>query len=256
MLRTTRPFLLFFTAVILAGISRSGAQVSTRDSLALSMFYPSYSINLPFADLKDRFGITHTAGAGYTFMGHNRWLFSAEGNFIFGPDVKNLASLLEGIMTGDGHVISEEGTFANLAITERGYSVLLKAGKLIPLSAANPNTGLVLMAGTGFLQHKIRIDVSQNNAPQLRKEYKKGYDKMCNGPVVSEFVGYQYLDPGKRINFYCGFEFLQAWTYSRRSYYFAEKMRPNEKRFDLMAGIKIGWLVPLYRKTGREFYYY
>jgi len=33
-------------------------------------------------------------------------------------------------------------------------------------------------------------------------------------------------------------------------------MRPNEKRFDLMAGIKIGWLVPLYRKTGREFYYY
>jgi hypothetical protein len=222
----------------------------------MSMFYPSYSFNLPWADLKDRFGYCHTIGGGYTYMTRNHWLITAEGNFIFGNQVKNRASLLDGILTNDGYVINQEGTYANLALTERGYSFWLKAGKLIPMGKVNDKTGMVLSAGAGMLQHKIRIDVSQNDTPQLRKDYRKGYDRLCNGPALTEYIGYQYLDANKKLNFFFGLELTQAFTESRRIYYFSENARPNEKRIDLLTGIKIGWIVPLYRKTGQEYYYY
>lgn len=243
--------------LILLGLSsESAAQNPSRDSLQVSMIYPSYSINLPFGDMKDRFGYSHSIGAGYSYMFKNRWLISLEGNFLFGNQVNNRAEVLAGILTSDGHVISEEGTYSNMALTERGYTVWLKAGRLFPAGKINPNTGFLLMAGAGMLQHKIRIDVSQNNTPQLRDDYKNGYDRMCNGPAITEFLGYQYLDRNKRLNFYAGIELTQAWTQSRRPYYFADRVRPDENRFDMLAGIKVGWLVPLFRKTGREYYYY
>jgi hypothetical protein len=232
------------------------AQQSARDSLNISMFYPAYSIALPFGDLKERFGLSHTIGGGYTFLTKSRWMFTAEGNFLFGGNVKNRSSVLAGIMTSDGHVINEEGTFANLAVTERGYTFWIKTGRVFPFKKLNPNSGILVMAGAGMLQHKIRIDVSQNNTPQLRSDYKKGYDRLCNGPAITQFIGYQHIDNNKRLNFFGGIEIVEAWTKSRRSYYFAERLIPNEKRFDMQVGIKIGWLVPLYRKTGREYYYY
>jgi len=79
---------------------------------------------------------------------------------------------------------------------------------------------------------------------------------MCNGPALNQYIGYQHIDPGKRLNFYAGFEFTEAFTRSRRAYYFSEKVKPDENRFDLLVGIRIGWLVPFYKKVGREYYYY
>jgi len=251
-----RSFFALLLLLLCVSAGESSAQNPSKDSLQLPMIYPSYSINLPFGDMKDRFGYSHTIGAGCSYLFMNRWMLSLEGNFLFGNQIKDRASVLAGILTSDGHVISEEGTYANMALTQRGYTIWLKAGRLFPAGKVNPNTGFLFMAGAGMMQHKIRIDVSQNNTPQLRDDYKKGYDRMCNGPAITEFLGYQYLDGNKRLNFYAGIELTQAWTQSRRAYYFADRLRPDEKRFDMLAGIKVGWLVPLFRKSGREYYYY
>lgn len=259
---TTRPS-LFLLSLCLAGLLfhlSAKAQNNMKDSLRVHMMTPGYSMQLPLGDMSKRFGLSHTIGAGYTYMSKSRWLISAEGNFLFGPNVKNRAGVLAGdyawITTADGHVINKEGVFSNLAITERGYSIVLKAGKLIPASSRNPNRGLVLQIGGGMLQHKIRIDVSQNDTPQLRDDFKKGYDRLCNGPAIVEYVGYQHLDSDKRINFYGGVEVMQAFTQSRRAYYFAEGIKPDEHRFDMLIGFRIGWIIPFYSKTGREYYYY
>jgi hypothetical protein len=236
------------------------AQVSMKDSLRVHMFTPAYSIQLPFGDMKSRYGLSHTVGLSYSFLLKKRWMITTEGSFLFGQNVKNKVSIFSGIAsditTSNGYIISQSGVYSNLAITERGYVLSLKTGKLLPVLKNNPNCGLLLQIGAGIMQHKIRIDVSQNDAPQLRNDYKKGYDKMCNGPALVEYFGYQHLDNNKRVNFTGGIELIQAWTQSRRAYYFAEGKKPDENRMDVLIGLKLGWIIPIYRKTGNEYYYY
>jgi hypothetical protein len=107
-----------------------------------------------------------------------------------------------------------------------------------------------------MLQHKIRIEVPTNSVPALKGDYLKGYDHLCSGPAISQFVGFQHLGNSRKINFFAGLEFTEAYTLSRRSYYFNEMKRPDEKRFDMMSSIKIGWYLPFYKKTREKFYYY
>jgi hypothetical protein len=244
---------LFFILVPYLGKS----QVSPKDTaLSISMFYPTYGFSMPGGDMAKRFGFSHQVGAGFMFKGVNGWSISLEGNFIFRDGVKNPVSILSGITTSDGFIIDEGGVFANVMLMERGFSIWAKLGKLFPVAGPNPNSGLLVQFGGGMLQHKIKIEDPNNSAPQLRGDYMKGYDHLCNGPAISEFFGFQYLGNSRKINFFAGLEFVQAYTLSRRSYYFNEMMRPDEKRFDLLSTMKVGWYLPLYKKTRQKYYYY
>jgi len=250
---------LFFLFAFLGSVMlqlTSTAQEKQDERKTLSIFYPSYSINLPSFDMNKRFGLSHSIGAGYTLMFKNNWLVNVEGNFLFGRNIKHADSLFRFLTTRDGNIIDQSGNYAQVALSERGFTFWLKAGKLIPIGKADKGSGLLLMTGAGIMQHKIRIDVSQNTAPQLRSAYKKGYDHLCNGPAITEFIGYQYFKPTKKINFFAGLDFTFAWTQSRRAYYFSEMIRPNEKRFDMLTGIKVGWIIHINRRNGREYYYY
>lgn len=233
------------------------AQVSKGDSLkGLHLLYPTYQLSLPAADMADRFGLSHAIGAGYSYSTLKNWMFGVEGNFIFRDGVKNPGSYLSGITTSDGFVIDQSGTFANVMLLERGFTLWAKAGKVFPFSVKNQRTGIIVQLGAGMLQHKIRIEVQGNSAPQLSAAYKRGYDHLCNGPALSQFVGYQYLAKGNKIHFFAGFEFVQAFTQSWRTYYFNEMQYANEKRFDMLNSVKIGWYIPLYGKTRSQYFYY
>lgn len=247
------PVLMFVFACSI----NSQAQVNVRDTtIRVSMIYPTYGFSIPGGDMADRFGASHQIGIGYILKGADGWCFSVEGNFIFRDGVKNPGSILSGIATSDGFIIDEAGVFANIMLLQRGFSIMTKVGKLVPVAAPNPNSGLLFQFGAGMLQHKIRIQDPNNSAPQLKGDYKKGYDHLCNGPSISEFVGYQLLSNNRKINFFAGFEFVQAYTFSRRAYYFNEMIKPSEKRIDLLYTIKAGWYMPLYRKTKQKFFYY
>lgn len=251
------PRILYFTFLAFLSVPVfTKAQVAVKDSaLRISLLYPTYAFSKPGGDLAERFGYSHQIGAGYMFKGSNGWSISIEGNFIFRDGIKNPGSILSGITTSDGFIIDQGGVFANVMLVERGFSLWAKIGKLLPVTGPNPNSGILLQFGGGMLQHKIRIQDPNNSAPQLKGDYKKGYDHLCNGPAISQFVGYQYLGDTRKINFFAGLEFVQAYTLSRRSYYFNEMVRPDEKRIDLLSSIKIGWYLPLYKKARQKFYY-
>jgi len=190
------------------------------------------------------------------FKGSNRWSLAIECNFIFRDGVKNPGTYLSGIMTNDGFIIDESGVFANVMLLERGFDLWAKVGKLFPVAGSNPNSGILVQFGGGMLQHKIRIEIPTNSVPQLRDNYKKGYDHLCNGPALLQFIGYQHLGNARKINFFAGLEFTEAFTLSRRAYYFNDMKAPDEKRFDMLNSIKIGWYLPLYKKVGQKYYYY
>jgi len=107
-----------------------------------------------------------------------------------------------------------------------------------------------------LLQHHIRIENKDNNAPQVLGDYKKGYDRLTNGFAAKTFIGYQYLDSKRRFNFYAGFEFYQAWTKNRREYNFDTMSRDNNLYHDYLYSFKAGWILPIYYRTPDKFYYY
>lgn len=253
-----RSKLAFFLLLCFSALtfSRVNSQVNVKDSaISFSMVSGSFGLHLPTFDMKDRFGMSNTIGAGFGFKTKGNWYFGIEGNFLFSDKIKNEESLLANITTSDGHIIDQNGVYANLVLLERGFDVKLRTGKIVPIFNSNPNSGLIITGGAGFLQHKIRIENSDNAAPQVSGNYKKGYDHLCNGPALNQFIGYVHFSNNRKINYFAGIEAIEAFTQSRRAYYFAEMLRPDEKRFDMLIGIKLGWSFPLYSKASREFYY-
>jgi hypothetical protein len=241
------------TMVALPGYS----QVSIKDSsIFTSVFYAAYSFQFPGGDLSKRFGFNSSIGGGMMFKTKSNWLFGAEGNFLFGGVVKNADSLLRNISTPDGFIIDANGYYADVIYYERGYSVYGKFGKLFPVFGSNPNSGLTLMAGAGYLQNKIRIHNPNNTAPQIYGDYKKGYDHLNSGFAVNGSIGYTFISDNRLLNFYGGFEFIQSWTQSRREYDFELRKKDATSYSSQFYGIKLVWMIPLYKRTPKSYYLY
>ena len=233
------------------------AQVNIRDSAIFApIIYATYSFQWPGGDLAKRFGGNSTIGGGFMIKTKSNWLFGVEGNFLFGQSIKNSDSLLLNISTPEGMIIDENGYYADIIYYERGYSFLGKFGKIIPVLSPNPNCGLMFTAGGGYMQTKIRIHNPGNNAPQVSGDYKKGYDKLNGGWTITASVGYLYLSNSRLLNFYLGFEFMQLWSKSLREYDFSDEMKDTKKYSSQFYGIKVCWLIPLYKRTPKEFYLY
>jgi hypothetical protein len=113
------------------------------------------------------------------------------------------------------------------------------------------------MGSLGYFQHKIRIEVADNSAPQLMDDYKKGYDRLAGGFGISEQIGYLYLSNSHLWNFFLGVEFNQAWTAPLRDVNF-DTGEPDEisNRFDSMIGIKAAWFIPIFKRLPQKYYYY
>jgi len=238
-------------------ISSLTAQVNIHDSaIATSLFYATYSYQFPGGDLAKRFGSNSSIGGGFMFKTKSNWLFGVEGNFLFGQTIKNSDSLLVIITNKEGFIIDANGMIADIIYYERGFSFFAKFGKLIPVFSPNPNSGFLIMAGGGYLQNKIRIHNPGNTAPQLLGDYKKGYDRLNGGFSLTGSIGYLYLSNTRLLNFYLGFEFTQAWTKSMRDYNFDTEKKDDTRYSSQYYGIKVCWLIPLYKRTPKEYYLY
>jgi hypothetical protein len=233
------------------------SQVSIKDStISTALVYATYSYQFPQGGLASLFGSNSSIGGGFLFKTKHNWIFGAEGNYLFGGTVKNQDSLLAKISTSDGFVIDANGYYADILFSERGYSFFGKFGKLFPVLSPNPNSGITILAGVGYIEDKIRIHNPQNTAPQVYGDYKKGYDRLNSGLAITGSIGYLYMSNTRLLNAYLGFEFTQTWTTFRRDRNFDTGMKDTSKPSTQFYGIKVKWIIPLYRRTPREYYYY
>ncbi len=234
----------------------SFSQEAKKDSATFyTMVSASYAYQIPGGDLSDRFLNNSGVGTSLLFKNRKNWIYGVDFNFIFRDTVKE-TSILDSISTTDGYIIDGNGVYAEVFLYERGFYISAKLGKIIPVFNSNANSGLTLIGSVGLLQHKIRIENTENTAPQIKGDYKKGYDRLTNGLGISEFIGYTYLGKKKLANFMAGFEFIQSWTQCRRDYNFDQMAKDTSKRFDMLSGIKISWAIPIAKRTNKEFYYY
>lgn len=232
------------------------AQKNIKDSsITCSLVGVNIGVNLPGGDLAKRFGPHSDIQLSYLFKHKKNYILGWNASYLFGKSIKE-NGVLDSISTSDGQIININGQFATVRMFERGISAAVTAGKMFPVWGPNPNCGIIATAGIGFLQHKIRIDDIGNASPQLTKEYKKGYDRLTNGISATEFIGYLFLSNKRMVNFYAGFEFTQAVTKSRRSYDYDLMKADTKQRLDLIYGLKIGWILPIYKRAPEEYYYH
>ncbi len=249
-----KKFTVFLIGVFIAG--QLMAQRDARDTTVAAFIpYFSYAFQLPGGDIADRYGNNSTIGGGLFYKTYKNLLFSLDVNFIFGSQIKIADTVLSMVETQDGHIIDGNGVYAQYALYERGYSINFRIGKIFTMLNPNPNSGILVMGGVGYLVHRLKIDNQYRTAPQISGDYAKGYDRLTGGITLSEFVGYYFMGKKRVLNFYGGFEFYQAFTRSRRDYVFDQMKKDNNNYIDLFYGIKVGWMIPIYNRAPDKYYY-
>lgn len=232
------------------------AQLNVKDSCVLApLIIGSYSVQIPGGDMADRFGVNSNVGGYFLIKNRSNLLYGVGGGFLFGDNVRE-TSIFSNVTTSNDYIIDSDGQIADVYLHQRGFNIALNFGKVLNVLAPNPNSGLFGTVGLGFLQHKIKIEDVLDNVLQIQGEYIKGYDRLTNGVMVSEMIGYMYLSSHRLVNFFVGFEFSQGFTKSRRSYNFNTMEYDDKDRLDLLYGFRVGWIIPAYKRTPREFYFY
>ncbi|MCB0483665.1 MAG: hypothetical protein KDC37_03800 [Flavobacteriales bacterium] len=248
--------LLLFVAVLFS-LTVTGQVRGEQADSSIRFPYISvlYGFQLPGADLAERFGFSHAIGGGFFYKMRKQFTFGISGYYQFGNQVRE-RDILSSLSSSQGYLINVDGEEATIVLYQRGFSMSAHVGYLLPVLAPNPNSGILFMAGMGFLQHRIRIEDPIGKTPQIEGDYQKGYDRMTNGPALSQFVGYQYFSNNRLLNFTLGVEFSEAFTRNRRSYNFDEQRRDDKSRLDLLSTFRFSWNIPLYKRMAREYFYY
>lgn len=253
-LRLAAFSLVMFLGFFMAANSAS-AQRNVRDSLVFTPHISfNYGLQIPALDMEQRFGVNSAVGLAFHIKTKSNWTFGAEWSYLFGKQV-NEEGLIQNLIVDDGFIIDNEGGLAKVLIQERGSLTTLNAGKIFSLKRSNPNSGIMVKAGVGLMQHRIRLETQENIVTQLEGDYIKGYDRLTNGLVLSQFFGYFHMSDNKLTNFYAGVEFYEGFTQGRRELNFDTQVKDDAPRTDVLYGIRVGWVIHMYKRTGREFYY-
>jgi|ERR1043165_8491504 hypothetical protein len=216
---------------------------------------PIYTAQFPFGNMRDRYGFNSLFGMQISYKTKKNWMFGVEGSFLFGTTVRE-NYILDNISTPTGQHIGQNNDLIRPKLQEMGSNLKFTFGKIVPLSEKYPDAGLLFLTGFGFLSHQIAINVKATSLPQLDKTYRKGYDRLANGPVISQFIGGIFLARRKFVSAYAGIQFDLGITQGRR-YDFYSHAQLHDKRLDMFLGIKVGWIIPVFTtSSSKEYYYY
>jgi hypothetical protein len=240
---------VFFSSVL-------SAQINVKENnISIPMINLSSGFHIPGEDLADRFGQSSSFGIGFQLKKTSNFYWGYDIMAISGATVKEDNIL--NIITADSiDVIDANGHTASIRFWQRGAQVQAFFGKIISFIGPNPNSGIFIQGGLGMLYHQIRIEDIGNNSPQINQEMLKGYDRLCIGFSLSQFIGYRHFSNNQKINFFVGIELIQAFTEDVRMYDYNDQSSYEDKRIDLLSGLKFGWTFPLYKKSDNKYYYY
>lgn len=233
------------------------AQRNIRDSVIGTPYVGvQYTGVFPGGDLAERFGYFNQIGAYAGYKTKHNWMFGLDGNFYFGNQIKD-RSLLANFVDPNGVITNLDGGSGTVLLFMRGFNANATIGKLFPVLSPNPNSGIMVQLGAGYLLHKYRIETNDEVIPQFEEDYRKGYDRLAIGFNTSEFIGYSFMANQGVYNFYAGLYFQQGFTRNQRDLNWDQPNTPVSKdlRLDLQYGFRGGWIIPIYKRQPKEFYF-
>jgi hypothetical protein len=247
---------ILFCILFLSVITRSNGQRHIKDSIIGTPWVAvHYGANWTEKDLALKFGFLNHIGtlAGYK-TAHN-WFYGLEANFIYGNTV-HLNGMFNHLLDSKGTITDVNGDIAKIVVSSRGLNTNLVVGKVFPVLSPNKNSGIFVNLGIGVLSHRYRIDTQDQVIPGLELNYRKGYDRYSLGPNLSQFIGYTFMSNFGLVNFYGGFYAQEGFTKNQRTIFFDQPDTPvsQETMIDIQFGIRLGWLIPIYKRQPQEFY--
>ena len=218
----------------------------------VTIINPHYSLQQAALDMADNYGMSSGLGLDFIKITKNNFVWGVGTQFIFGSNIKD-TTLLDHLMDNRGNIFGDNGEISSITLFERGYHFSLKGGYFYPL--IDNTKGLIALGGFGFMQHKIRIQVETNNVPNLEDEYLKMYDGLSNGLSASLFIGWMHMSDKGKGHFYVGLDLNNGFTQNRRNYNYNVNGPITKLRNDLLIGLKLGWVIPISKRSNQEFYY-
>ena len=255
--------ILFIISWIYLSVSPVFSQIqmrrSTTDSAGLIAYISanySYLFVLKNSDLYKESSNLMALGTNLSLKKKSNWTIEAGFNYLFSGKVKGTDSMFSMITNSAGLIIDGNGTGADIEVDTRGWSLRMEGGKIFPLTKKAQNAGIHAKLGVGVLQRYVFIKNPDNLVPCLTNEYKKGYDRLTLGVSLYQYIGYTRLSNIKYSCFYGGVEFYEIFSSRQRDYDFLLMGKDNRKFFDVIIGLKFGWIVPLYKKEYTDTYYF
>jgi hypothetical protein len=210
--------------------------------------------DIPLADLAKRFGPYTKVGASFHRKSASNWLIGAKFSYMLGTQIKE-PQFLNNLATQAGGTITAGGALNILRLYQQGYYAGIEVGKIIPKWQVNANSGPIVLANMGFVQHKIKIYDRDNQFPQLKGDYIKGYDRLTNGLYAETVLGYAYFGTKRNINGLLALSVNIASTQGRREWWFDTQTTGLDKRIDASAGLVFIWWIPFQQKKVEDIYY-
>ena len=175
------------------------------------------------------------------------------GSGYFGQDI--LAPGLFQGMTFDDQLIDINGNPAAVRFQMRGWYTMATVGKIFSLKRPNPNKGIHVRFGAGFMQHKLRMQFDSDKLPQLEDEYIKGYDQLHNGAMFMGSVQYHVISL-HNLSVYAGIDYIQGYTRSRRSWEYSLNKKDGGLKTDRYLSFNAGIMIPLkiYKSTEARYF--
>ena len=234
------------------------AQKGIQDS---SIFIPAiifnYSYQTPLSGaIEESYGNNHSVGAEFSFKLKNNFIFGLNFGYMFSDNLKSSSTYFGKIINSNGYVIDGNGQYTEVYLYERGYNFQLTAGYQFNFWSPNPNSGFFVQAGAGFMEYQTRIENKDKTANAINGEYAKMYDRLRNGFMTSQMVGYRYMSKKNLTNFYGAIELSQAFTNNRRNYNADLTPEQQGKKLDMLISFKLGWVIPFYGRAPKDYYYY
>lgn len=233
------------------------AQRNVSDSIiATPWISVHYGLNWTAGDLADRHGLFNHIGMFAGYKTRKNWIYGVDGSFMFGNKVR-ATGLFDHLLDSKGNITDQNGDIAIVRVLSRGFHADVNVGKIFPVLSPNKNSGIYVSLGAGYVAHKYRIETQDHVVPQIELDYRKGYDRLTGGLNTQQFVGYAFMANQGVFNFYGGFYVQEGFTFNQRTIFFDQPDTPvsTDMRFDMQYGFKVAWLIPIYKRMPKEFYY-
>lgn len=199
-----------------------------------------YGTQLPELNYKSRFGPSLRPTAVVSYQPENTLnVWSVTGFFQFGTLVKE--DIFSNLLTPEGYLIGNDKNPAAIQLRQRSW--FLGAGKGWRFKEkSNFLNRMIMDVYGGFFQHKIRIQEDPARlVPQINGEYKKGYDRLSNGPGIQFNMSYNPTANPALTRFVVGLDLFAAHTINRRPVNFNTGLPDKSSFWVLLPGIHLGY---------------
>lgn len=213
----------------------------------------SFGFHTPLADLQDRFGVMYGGDFSLNFyQGNIGSQFGFKLGFLTSDTVKE--DPLSSFRTSGGELLTTEGAVANVTYRMAASYVGIDFKKNIFDFGVSETSTFFIGIGCGMMQHKIAFNEFSKTVPLAFDDYNKGLSRNSRGFYLEEQIGIKLRNASKKFDL--SIMVFEAFTKPVSLVEFDTMNDLREQRFDMGAGIKLGYYISLTaNQVGKDIYY-